>query len=70
MASVLNEVAAETRGRAVVGLIMVSDRQLVSAFGIRRIPTIVVVKNAEVKVSFVGFVPKAQIKKILKDSGA
>jgi thioredoxin 1 len=69
MASVLSEVAAETRGRAVVGLIMVSDRQLVSAFGIRTIPTIFVVKNAEVKGSFVGIVPKAQIQKILKDSG-
>jgi thioredoxin 1 len=70
MASVLTEVAAETKGKAIVGLIMVSERQLVSAFGIRRIPTIFVVKNAEVTGSFVGFVPKAQIQKILKDSGA
>jgi thioredoxin 1 len=70
MASVLSEVAGETRGRAVVGLVMVSERELVSAFGIRKIPTIFVVRNAEITASFVGVVPKAQIHKILNDSGA
>ena len=70
MASVLNEVAGETKGKAVVGLIMVSERDLVSAFGIRTIPTVFVVKNAAITASFVGFVPKAQIQRILKDSGA
>ncbi len=70
MASVLSEVAGETRGKAVVGLVMVSERELVSAFGIRKIPTIFVVRNAEVTASFVGVLPKAQIHKILNDSGA
>jgi thioredoxin 1 len=70
MASVLSEVAGETRGKAVVGLVMVSDRELVSAFGIRKIPTIFVVRNAEITASFVGVLPKAQIHKILNDSGA
>ncbi|MBI5572268.1 MAG: hypothetical protein HY914_20160 [Desulfomonile tiedjei] len=70
MASVLSEVAGETRGKAVVGLVMVSERELVSAFGIRKIPTIFVVRNAEITASFVGVLPKAQIHKILNDSGA
>ncbi len=70
MASVLSEVAGETRGRAVVGLVMVSERELVSAFGIRRIPTIFVVRNAEITASFVGVIPKAQIYRILSGSGA
>ena len=53
-----------------VGLVMVSERELVSAFGIRKIPTIFVVRNAEITASFVGVVPKAQIHKLLNDSGA
>ncbi len=70
MASVLSEVAGETQGKAVIGLVTVSDRELVSAFGIRRIPTIFVVRNAEITASLVGVVPKAQIYKILSNSGA
>jgi len=68
MASVLNEVAGETKGRAVVGLVMVTDRELVRAFGIRKIPAIFVVRNAQVTASFVGFVPKAKIEQALRGS--
>jgi thioredoxin-like negative regulator of GroEL len=70
MASVLSEVAAETRGRAIVGLIMISERDLAAAFRIRSIPTIFVVKNAEIIATFVGFVPKTHIQKTLRDAGA
>jgi thioredoxin 1 len=66
MASVLNEVAGETKGRAVVGLVMVSDRELARMFGIRKIPTIYVVRNAEITASFVGIVPKGQIQQLLR----
>ena len=66
MASVLAEVAGETKGRAIVGLVMVSDRELVRTFGIRRIPTVFVVRNAEITASFVGVVPKSKIAQLLK----
>ncbi|HMK36201.1 MAG TPA: thioredoxin family protein [Desulfomonilaceae bacterium] len=66
MASVLKEVADETKGKAIVGLVMVSDRELVQAFGIKKIPTVFVMRNAEVTASFVGVLPKAQIQKLLK----
>jgi thioredoxin 1 len=66
MASVLMEVAGETKGKAIVGLITVSDRELVRTFGITRIPTIFVLRNAEIRASFVGVVPKAQIQQLLK----
>lgn len=66
MASVLNQVAAETKGRAVVGLITVTDRELVRTFGIRRIPAIYVVRNAAITGSFVGLVPKAQLEQLLR----
>jgi len=68
MESVLNEVARETKGRAVVGLVMTTDRELVRTFGIRKIPTIFVVRNGQVTASFVGIVPKAQIQQLLRGS--
>jgi thioredoxin 1 len=68
MESVLNEVARETKGRAVVGLVMTSDRELVRIFGIRKIPTIFVVRNGQITASFVGEVPKAQIHQLLRGS--
>jgi|GEM_PF-1286952 len=68
MASVLKEVARETKGRAVIGLVMVSDRELTRAFAITRIPAIFVVRNAEVTASFLGVVPKGRIEQALRGS--
>ncbi len=66
MASVLNEVAGETKGRAIVGLISTKDRELTRAFGIRRIPTIFVVHNTEITASFIGIVPKKTVEEALR----
>jgi thioredoxin-like negative regulator of GroEL len=66
MASVLSEVAGETKGRAIIGLVMVTDRELAQMFGVRRIPTIVILRNTQITASFVGVVPKEQIQKLLK----
>lgn len=68
MASVLNEVAGETKGRAIVGSVMVNDQELVRTFGITKIPTVFVVRNAQVTATFVGIVPKAEIKRLLTES--
>lgn len=45
---------------------MVSERDLVRTFGIKKIPTIFVLRNAEVTESFVGVVPKEKLQKLLK----
>jgi len=66
MASVLNEVARATKGRAIVGLISTKDRELVRMFSIRRIPTIFIVRNAEVTASFIGLVPRETIERALQ----
>jgi thioredoxin 1 len=70
MASVLDELAVETKGRVVVGLILVNERELMRAFEITKIPATFLIRNAQVKASFVGALPKAQVHKILKDNGA
>ncbi len=62
----LEEIARETKGRAIIGLVSTHDRELVRTFGIRRIPTIFVIRNAQVTASFVGIVHKAQIERLLK----
>lgn len=68
MASVLNEVARETKGRAIIGLVMVTERELVKTFGINKIPTVFLLRNAQVTASFVGVAPKAEIKRLLQGS--
>lgn len=70
MASVLEELAVETKGRVVVGLILMNERELARAFEITKIPTTFLIRNAQVKASFIGVLPKAQVYKILKDNGA
>jgi len=65
MVSVLNEIAGATKGRAIVGLIMASDRELVHLFGVSRIPAIFVVRDAEITASFIGLVPKKTIEQAL-----
>jgi thioredoxin 1 len=66
MASVLTEVAGETKGQAIVGLILTTDRELTRMFGIRKIPTIFVVRDKQVTASFVGLVPKKTIEEALR----
>ncbi len=68
MASVLNEVAGETKGKAIIGLVASSDQDLARMFGVRAIPTIVIVRNTQISGSFVGVVPKEQIHQLLKGS--
>jgi thioredoxin 1 len=67
MASVLTQLAGETKGKAIIGLIMTTDRNLAGAFGVSKIPTIFVVRNAEIRASFVGIVPKAKLEEILRN---
>jgi len=47
---------------------MVNDQELVRTFGITKIPTVFVVRNAQVTATFVGIVPKAEIKRLLTES--
>ncbi len=66
MASVLSVVAGDTKGQAIIGLISITDRELTRMFGIRRIPTIFIVRNTEITASFVGIVPKQEIEQALR----
>jgi thioredoxin-like negative regulator of GroEL len=66
MASVLNDLAGATKGRAIIGLVSAKDLGLVRTFGIRKIPAIFVVRNAAITASFIGLVPRKTIEQALQ----
>jgi thioredoxin 1 len=59
---VIEEMATEYDGKAIIGKVNVDQNPGVSAkFGVRNIPTILFVKNGEIADKSVGAVPKAQL---------
>jgi len=59
---VVEEIAKEYEGKAVVGKVNVDQNPEISAkFGIRNIPTILFLKNGEIVDKSVGAVPKSQL---------
>lgn len=59
---VVEELAGEYEGRAVIGKVNVDEnREISSKFGIRNIPTLLVFKNGEVVDKQVGVAPKTAL---------
>lgn len=64
---VVEELAGEYDGKAVVGKVNVDENAAISAkFGIRSIPTLLIFKNGEIVDKQVGAVPKAVLSKKLE----
>jgi len=66
---VLEEVARDLSGRAVVGKLDTDKNLIARRFGISRIPALFIIRDGEIKDSFFGVVPKETIVKALKDYG-
>jgi len=66
---VLEEVAKDLSGRAVVGKLDTDKNLIARRFGISRIPALFIIRDGEIKDSFFGVVPKETIVKALKDYG-
>ncbi|MBP5982201.1 MAG: thioredoxin [Fluviicola sp.] len=59
---IVEEMATEYEGRAIIGKVNVDENPGVSAkFGIRNIPTVIFVKGGEIADKSVGAVPKTQL---------
>lgn len=59
---IIEEMAGEYEGKAVIAKVNVDENPGVSAkFGIRNIPTVIFVKNGEIADKSVGAVPKNQL---------
>ena len=67
IAPILSEIAAE-REDVVIGKVDVdAEMELAMQFGVASIPTLVAVKNGTPAAKAVGYMPKAQILKLLED---
>jgi len=64
---VVEELAGEYEGKAVIGKVNVDENATVSAkFGIRSIPTLLIFKNGQIVDKQIGAVPKAVLSKKLE----
>ena len=62
----IEEMAGEYEGKAIIGKVNVDENPGVSAqFGVRNIPTVLFIKNGEVADKSVGAVPKKQLEEKL-----
>lgn len=62
VAPIIEEIAAEYEGKAVIGKCDVDDNtEIATKFSIRNIPTMLFIKNGELVDKLVGAVPKEQI---------
>lgn len=66
LAPVLEELTAETEGKAVIGKINVDEEnELASRFQISSIPTLLLLKDGKISGKVVGFQSKAQLKNFM-----
>ncbi|MTV49725.1 thioredoxin [Heliobacillus mobilis] len=67
IAPIVEEVAAETAGKAAVGKLNVDEnRQIAAEYGIMSIPTLMVFKNGQVVDKAIGYKNKAELVKLLE----
>jgi thioredoxin-like negative regulator of GroEL len=69
MESVLEQLAADMTGKAIVGIVPQSERELFRTFNVRTIPAIFILYNAELKQSYSGFRDKELLARSLKQYG-
>lgn len=67
LAPILEELAEEYDGKAVIGKINVDEEpELANQFGITSIPTILLFKDGQISATSVGYRPKEQLEALLR----
>lgn len=69
MESVLEQLATDMAGKAIVGIIPESEHELFKTFGVRGIPATFILYNSEIRQSYVGFQNKELLARSLKEYG-
>lgn len=69
MDSVLKQLAIDMEGKAVIGLVREKERELFRKYGVKGIPTTVILYNNEVKQSYTGFRDKETLARSLRQYG-
>jgi len=67
---ILEDLAKDFKGRAVIGKVNTETQLLARRFGIQKLPTVVLIRDSEIKKTFFGVVPKETMEKALKEFGA
>lgn len=67
---ILEEVAKDLKGRAVIGKVNTDKNLIGRKFGINKIPALFVIRDGEIKNAFYGVVPKETIIKALQEYGS
>jgi thioredoxin len=67
---VLEDVAREYKGRAVIGKVDTDKNLIARRFGVDRVPAIFIIKDAEIKDAFTGYVSKDRLLEALKKFGS
>ncbi len=67
MDSVLEQLAADMAGKAVIGIVPQSEHELFRTYGVRGIPATFILHNSQVKQSYLGFQNKELLAKSLKE---
>jgi thioredoxin len=67
---ILEEVAKDLKGRAIVGKINTDKNLIGRKFGINKIPAVFIIRDGEIKNAFYGVVPKETLVKALQEYGA
>jgi len=66
---ILEEVAKDLNGRAIIGKLDTDKNLIARRFGVSKIPALFIIRDGEIKDSFFGVVSKETIVKALKDYG-
>jgi thioredoxin 1 len=67
---VLEEVARDLKGKAIIGKVNTDKNLIGRKFGVSKIPALFIIRDGEIKNAFYGVVPKETIIKALQDFGA
>ncbi len=67
---ILEELAKDMRGKAIVGRVNTDKNLIARRFGITKIPAIFIIRDGEIKGSFFGVVPKETMAKALLQHGS
>ena len=67
MESVLDQLATDLEGKAIIGIVPQAERKLFTTYGVKGIPATFIWYGSEVKQSYVGFRDKAFLAKALKE---
>lgn len=70
MDPVLEEVARDLKGRAIIGKVNTDKNLIGRKFGVSKIPAVFIIRDGEIKNAFYGVVPKETLVKALQEFGA